>query len=66
MIMETVPISTRIVKSYVMKRASYSEFYGKSMETETTKSSEFPNVGKAIVEEIPALEERSKSKRAVL
>ena len=39
------------------------EFDGKSMETETTTWYEFPNGGKAIVEQIPASEERNKSKR---
>ena len=42
--------------------ASRCELVGKSMETETTWS-EFPNGGKAIVEQIPASEERNKSKR---
>ena len=45
-------------------RASHFEFNGKSMETETTKWSEVPNGGKAIVEQILASEERKKSKRA--
>ena len=45
-------------------RASHCEFDGKSMETETTWS-EFPNGGKAIVEQILA-SERNKSKRAGL
>ena len=45
--------------------ASCFEFIGKSMETETTWS-EFPNEGKAIVEQILATEERIKSKRAGL
>ena len=36
------------------------------METETTTWSEFPNGGKAIVEQILASEERKKSKRAGL
>ena len=40
--------------------------YGKSMETETTTSSEFPNGGKPIAELILASEERNKSKRAGL
>ena len=35
------------------------EFDGKSMETETTTWSEFPNGGKAIVEQILASEERN-------
>ena len=46
--------------------ASCSEFDGKSMETETTKWSEFSNGGKAIVEQILAWGERNKSKRAGL
>ena len=46
--------------------ASSCEFYEKSMETETIPWSEFPNGGKAIVEQILASEERSKSKRAGL
>ena len=46
--------------------ASYFEFIGKSMETETVKWSEFPNGRKAIVEQILASEERNKSKRAGL
>ena len=45
--------------------ASYCEFDGKSMETETT-TSEFPNGGKANVEQILVSEERSKSKTAGL
>ena len=47
-------------------RAFCCEFDGKSMETETTTWSEFPNGGKAIVEQILASEERNKSKRAGL
>ena len=42
------------------------EFDGKSMETETTTWSEYPNGGKAIVEQILASVERSKSKGAGL
>ena len=42
--------------------ASHCEFYGKSMETDTTIWSEFPNGGKAIVEQILAWEEINKSK----
>ena len=44
--------------------ASCCELVGKSMETETTTWSEFPNGGKAIVKQILASEERNKSKRA--
>ena len=43
---------------------SHFEFDGKSTKTETTPWREFPNRGKAIVEQIIAPEERSKSKRA--
>ena len=39
---------------------------GKSMKTETTRLSEFPNGGKAIEEQILPSEERKKSKRAGL
>ena len=46
--------------------ASCCEFVGKSMETETTTWSEFPNGAKAIVEQILSSEERNKSKRAGL
>ena len=46
--------------------ASRCEFDGKSMETETKTWSEFPNGGKAIVEQILASEEKNKSKRAGL
>ena len=61
---KTIPISTRIVISYAKKQGIRCEFDGKSMETETETWSEFPNGGKAIVEEILASEERNKSKRA--
>ena len=47
-------------------RACCFEFVGKSMGTETTTWSEFPNGGKAIVEQILASEEIKKSKRAGL
>ena len=53
----TIPISTRIVKSYAWNGASRCEFDGKSMKMETTTWSEFPNGGKAIVEQILAPEE---------
>ena len=45
-------------------RVSQYEYDGKSMETETTTWSEFPNGGKAIVEQKLVLEERNRSKRA--
>ena len=61
MITKTIPISTRIVISYVMKRGIPLE-----MESEATTWSEFPNGGKAIVEQILTSEERNKSKRAGL
>ena len=54
-ISKNVSISTRIVDA--MKQASHCEYDGKSMETETPPRSEFPNGGKAIVEQIIASEE---------
>ena len=42
-----------------LNEASCCEFDGKSMETETTKSSEFPKGGKAIPEQILPSEERN-------
>ena len=62
----SIPISTRIVISYAIKRDISCELVGKSMETEKTTWSEFPNGGKAIVEQILASEEINKSKRAGL
>ena len=44
-------------------RASCFEFVGKSMETETTTWSEFPNKGRAIVEQIIASEERNQEEK---
>ena len=64
MITKTVPINTRIVISYPMKRKSRFEFDEKSMETETTAQLEVSNRGKANVEQILALEDRNKSIRA--
>ena len=61
---KTVPISTRIVKSYAMKWGIHYDFDGKSMETERTAWSEFPNERKPIVEQILASEERKKSKKS--
>ena len=46
--------------------ASHCELVGKSMESETTTWTEFPNGGKSIVEQILASEERNKSKGAGL
>ena len=46
--------------------ASHCEYDEKSMETEITTLSEFPNGGKAIVEQILASEEINKSKRVGL
>ena len=46
--------------------ASYRDLVGMPMETEKTTWSEFPNGGKAIVEQILVSEERKKSKRAGL
>ena len=42
---------------------SYFEFVGKSMKTETTTLSEFPNGGKAIVEQILVPEERNQKEK---
>ena len=44
--------------------ASRFEFVGKSMEAATTTWSEFPNGGKAIIEQILAPEEKNKFKRS--
>ena len=55
--------SAWIVLMYVMKCF---EFIGKSVEIEMTTWLEFPNGGKAILEQILVSEERNKSKRAVL
>ena len=44
-------------------KASCCDFYGKSMETETATWLEFPNGGKAIVEQILASEVTNKSRR---
>ena len=60
MITKTNPISTRMAISHTMNRASYFDFIGKSMETETTKWSEFLNEGQVIVEKILASEKRNK------
>ena len=46
--------------------ASCFKFIAKSMETETTTWSDFPNGGKTIVEQILASEEINKSKRTGL
>ena len=62
-IRKTVPISTRIVKRYVMKWASHVEIDRKSMKTQSTTWSGFPNGGKASIEQILVSEERNKSKR---
>ena len=66
MITKTIPISTRIVTTNAMKQAIPCEYDGKSMETEATTWSEFPNRGKAIVKQILASEEKKKSKTARL
>ena len=65
-IVKSIPISTRILISNAKKQGIHCEYDGKSMETETTTWSEFPNGGKAIVEEILVIEEINKSKRAGL
>ena len=64
MITKTIPINTRIVISCAMKQGC--EFDGKSIETETTTWSEFPNGGKTIVGQITASKEINKCKRAGL
>ena len=46
--------------------ASHFEYNGKSMENETITRSEFPNEGKAIIEQMLASEERNQSKSAGL
>ena len=57
MIMKTVPTSTRVVIGYAMKRGT--PFHdGKSMETEATTWSEFPNGEKVILEEILARQKK--------
>ena len=56
----------RIVRSHAMKHGIPFEFEKKSTETERTKWLEFFNDGKAIVEQIPGLENKNKSKRAGL
>ena len=50
----------------LLNKESRCEFHGKSMGTETTTWSEFPNGGKTIVEQILVSEGRSKYKRAGL
>ena len=65
-IMRTVPNTTRIVMNCVMEGVSPFEFERKSRETETKTCLEFPNGGKATVEQILASEETNKSKIARL
>ena len=64
MITKTIPISTRIVISDTMKRGILFWVYWKV--SGTTTWSEFPNGGKAVVEQIIASEQINKSKRAEL
>ena len=66
MITKTIPINTGIVKNSVMKRSILFSFDGKQLMAETTFRSEFPNGGKANVEQILALEEINKFRKAVL
>ena len=63
---EVHPISKRIAISHSMKWGILFQFIGKSMENEKTAWSEFPNGGKAIVEQILASEKINKSNRAGL
>ena len=65
MITETIPISTRIVITYVMKWGITFWVWWKSMETDKTWL-KFPNGEKTIVEQILASEEINKSKQAGL
>ena len=55
MIMKSIPISTRVVISYAMKWGILVWVFWKSMETETSTWSEFPNRGKTIIKQILAL-----------
>ena len=64
MMLKTIPVNTRIIIIYAMKRVL--PFHKKSMETETTLWSELSAGGKAIVKQILATEKRKKSKRARL
>ena len=67
MITKTIPISRRVVISYVMKRNIPLWIWRKVMETETKTWSKFRNGGKAIVEQILVSKERNQlSKRAGL
>ena len=58
MIMKTIPSSTRIIISSVIKQGVPFEFDRKSMETETTTWSELPNWGKTFVEQTLTSEQR--------
>ena len=66
LITKTIPISTRKSQAMQWNGAPCCEFDGKSIETETKTWSEFPNGGKAIVEQILESQERKKYKRAGL
>ena len=66
MITKTVSISTRIVISYAMKQGILLWIWWKVNGNWDKTWSEFPNWGKAFVEQILASEERKKSKRAGL
>ena len=66
MIMKTIPSSMGIIISNVITQGIPFEFERKSMETETTTWTEFPNWGKAIVEQILSSEEMNKFKGAGL
>ena len=63
MTMKTITISKRTALSYKMKQGTSFWVWRKSMETETTTWSEFPNVGKAISKQTLKSHERNKSKR---
>ena len=64
MITKIVRTSTRIVISYAMKRDIPFWIWRNVNGNWDNKMIRFPNRGKAIVEQIPASEERNKSKRA--
>ena len=63
MITKTVPISTRIAISNVMKQATHCEYCGKSVETETTTWSEFPSGRNFIAEQILVSEKERHPKK---
>ena len=65
-ITKTIPISTKIVISYMMKRGIPFWVWWKVNGNWDKTWSEFPNGGKVIIEQILAAKDRNKSKRARL